>query len=447
MYGDLSKEIKDVAKALIDKAVAEKVSEKAGDAAYKQLELNAQLIKAKKNLANAEENYLKAARSSSGAGVEPALLAIDRAKAGLQGVRDRIIQNQKELSTLQNILNKTTKSEISQKGNEAEMKAAAAAEKARLAELKRAQAEREREAEKQRKKDLEEQAKYNQSVLDGQNELAALSAFAKSEEYNSQKQQRQQSLDEATAQIQAHEDFLANVGKTEADKKAAQDQASYSARLAQLKTFLDQKLITQQEYDALVFEAAKNTNAVLKQFDADVYALVTGSISDTFGQLGTVIGEALATGGNVLNSMGSALLQGLGKFISEMGGLLIQYGTMAVIKGKLDTAIAVGGPVAIAAGLGAIAVGVALKAIGGAIAAKAKGGSGAAVGGSGASGQRGSVSTGADISSPTSSVSSGGTFNNSGGTVVFEIAGQKLIGVLNNTTQGNLRLGGSGLAG
>lgn len=294
---------------------------------------------------------------------------------------------------------------------------------------------------------LKQEEEYNKSVLDGQNKLATLSAFAKSEEYNNQKQQRQQALDEATAQIQAHEDFLANVGKTEESKKAAQEQAAYSARLAQLKTFLAQKLITQQEFDALVFEAAKNTNAVLKQFDADVYSLVTGSIADTFGQLGTVIGDALATGGNVLNAIGSTLLQGLGKFISEMGGLLIQYGTMAVIKGKLDTAIAVGGPVAIAAGLGAIAVGVALKAIGGAIAAKAKGGAGGGAVAGGGTGQRGGVSSGADVSSPTSSVSSGGSFSNSGGTVVFEIAGQKLIGVLNNTTQANLRLGGSGLAG
>jgi hypothetical protein len=292
---------------------------------------------------------------------------------------------------------------------------------------------------------LKQEETYNKSVLDGQNKLAALSAFAKSEQYNNEKQQRQQALDQAAADIQAHEDFLANVGKTESDKKTAQDQAAYSARLAQLKAFLNQKLITQQEYDALAFEAAKNTSALLQQFNDDAYNLVTGSLTDTFGQLGTVIGEALATGGNVLNSMGSALLAGLGKFISEMGGLLIQYGTMAVIKGKLDTAIAVGGPVAIAAGLGAIAVGVALKAIGGAIASKAKGGSGAGAGAGG--GQRGSISTGADVSSPTSSVSSGGTFNNSGGTVVFEIAGQKLIGVLNNTLQGNLRLGGSGLAG
>jgi ComEC/Rec2-related protein len=57
MYGDLSKEIGGVAKALIAKGVAEKISEKAGDALYKQYQINARLIKAKEDLAIAEKNY------------------------------------------------------------------------------------------------------------------------------------------------------------------------------------------------------------------------------------------------------------------------------------------------------------------------------------------------------------------------------------------------------
>lgn len=178
------------------------------------------------------------------------------------------------------------------------------------------------------------------------------------------------------------------------------------------------------------------TMELMYNFSNDLNALVNDSLTSTFENLGTSIGEALATGGNVFSAIGNTLLQGISSFLSEMGGMLIKYGTLAVIKGKLDLAIASGGPISIGAGLAAIAVGVALKAIGGAIGARAKGG--VSGGGGGAS-----TSTGSGANN-TSTTSGGlGFSTQSGGqSVVFEIAGTSLIGVLNNTTERNLRIGG-----
>ena len=116
-----------------------------------------------------------------------------------------------------------------------------------------------------------------------------------------------------------------------------------------------------------------------------------------------------------------------------MGGLLIKYGTLAVLKGKLDLAILAGGPVSIAAGIAAIAVGVALKAAGAAIGNAARGGS---------TGGGGGGSTGRDYTSPASSVSTGGGSGFTNGSVVFEISGTSLIGVLSNSLDKNSRLGG-----
>lgn len=166
------------------------------------------------------------------------------------------------------------------------------------------------------------------------------------------------------------------------------------------------------------------------EFNENFSSFVNDSIASTFGNLGTVIGDALASGQNVFSAIGSSLLQSLSSFLSDMGDLLIKYGILAVAKGKLDLAILTGGPVSIGAGLAAIAVGVLLKAASGALGAKAKGG-------------QTSTSTGSTANNTsTTSGSTGGWSGGSNGTVVFEIAGTSLIGVLNNTTARNLRIGG-----
>jgi hypothetical protein len=185
------------------------------------------------------------------------------------------------------------------------------------------------------------------------------------------------------------------------------------------------------EWNSKVQAGLTTAEKALLDFNYAAAELINNSVANTFSDLGTVIGEALATGGNVLSAIGTTLLQSLGKFLSDMGGMLIQYGTLAVVKGKLDLAIAAGGPISIGAGLAAIAVGVALKAIGGAIGTKAK------------SGGSTSTSTGSDANNRSfSSGSFSSSTSSGGGTVVFEIAGQKLIGVLSNTLNANKRLGG-----
>jgi hypothetical protein len=195
--------------------------------------------------------------------------------------------------------------------------------------------------------------------------------------------------------------------------------------------FEDRTRTAFQNATGIVKEQTDLMKQVLIDFDAATNDLITNSIANTFSNLGSAIGEALANGGNVLLAIGTSIIQAFAGFLSDMGDLLIKYGTLAVLKGKLDLAIAAGGPVSIGAGIAAIAVGVALKAAGGAIGSFAT--SGGRSGGGGGSGANNSSFTSSGFSSR----------GDGGGTVVFEIAGQKLIGVLNNTLNSNKRLGGT----
>lgn len=193
--------------------------------------------------------------------------------------------------------------------------------------------------------------------------------------------------------------------------------------------FEDRTRTAFQNATGIVKEQTDLMKQVLIDFDASVNELITNSIANTFSNLGSAIGDALATGGDVLSAIGTTIIQAFAGFLSDMGDLLIKYGTLAIVKGKLDLAIAAGGPISIGAGIAAIAVGVALKAAAGALGSFASSG-----------GNKGGGGAGANNQSFSSSGFSGG---GGGGTVVFEISGQKLIGVLSNTINANKRLGGT----
>lgn len=174
----------------------------------------------------------------------------------------------------------------------------------------------------------------------------------------------------------------------------------------------------------------------LQQFNKKMNDIIQGGIVDTLTGLSEAIGEAFATGGNVVAAVGKSLL-------STLGGVLVELGKMAITTGvgilAIQTSLKSLNPYV------AIAAGAALIALGGAVKGSVKGLGGSDGGGGAFSGSAGgSYNTGASYTSPASSVSNTGSSSSfRSGTVVFEISGQSLIGVLSNTLDANSRLGGS----
>lgn len=168
----------------------------------------------------------------------------------------------------------------------------------------------------------------------------------------------------------------------------------------------------------------------MQAFNDSANSLIKGAITDTFVSLGDSIGNALNGAGTGIESAGGAVLGILGNFMSEYGKLMISTGVGLVIA---DMALKSGNPYAMIAG------GVALVAVGAAFSSKSK-----SMQSSGTTGG-GSVSKNSGGSQQSSTSNYGGSSSgmSSGGTVVFEISGNKLIGVLKNTLDSNSRLGGS----
>ena len=189
------------------------------------------------------------------------------------------------------------------------------------------------------------------------------------------------------------------------------------------------------EWNAKVQAGLTTAEQALLDFNNSVNDLINNSIGATFSNLGTLIGEALATGGDVLSAIGGGLIQALGSFLGQLGDKLITYGLLLAGFGKAEAAFQSGTPpVKIGAGIAMVALGIAAKAAGALV---------SSAGSKGLNGGSASTSTGSDANNRSfSSGSFSSSASSGGGTVVFEIAGQKLIGVLSNTLNANKRLGG-----
>jgi len=169
---------------------------------------------------------------------------------------------------------------------------------------------------------------------------------------------------------------------------------------------------------------------VLQKFNKSMSDIINNGIVDTLSGLADALGEAFTTGGNVITAVGRSLLSTLGGVLSELGKMAITTGIGIL---AIQTSLKTLNPYV------AIAAGAALVALGSAVKGSVKG-----LGGSMSSGgSSGGLSTGASYSSPASSSSFSSGSSSNGGTVVFEISGTSLLGVLNNTLDRNNRLGGS----
>ena len=177
---------------------------------------------------------------------------------------------------------------------------------------------------------------------------------------------------------------------------------------------------------------AERIRQELLKLNEEAKSIIQGSLVSTFQGIGEALGNAFASGLSVIRDLGSAVLGGLGSLLSAMGDKLIQLGTAAVLAG---TVVKLFGKISgIGAGLAAIAGGVILKGIGSGL-------SSAARSSSGTSGGASSNTSTFQPSSGSSGFSGSGGFGS--GTVVFEIQGTKLVGVLSNTLRRNRNLGGS----
>lgn len=154
-------------------------------------------------------------------------------------------------------------------------------------------------------------------------------------------------------------------------------------------------------------------------------------LADLIGGAFEDIGRSIADGGNVMENMALGAIRAMGGIMQQFGKAMIAFGTAKI---ALDALFS--NPfTAIAAGAGLVALGALISQTSANTQRQLQGvGTGGGVGG-------GSIQTGTGGNYQPQQVNTG-NYQAGEQRVVFEIAGQKLIGVLSNTLNRNKRLGG-----
>lgn len=161
----------------------------------------------------------------------------------------------------------------------------------------------------------------------------------------------------------------------------------------------------------------KQVKSNLEALTLDLGALVSSAITD----MASSVGEALATGGNIIDAIGQTLIKTLGNLAKSVGQQMIAFGTAALaLKALMKNPFL------------AIAAGAALVALGSAATAAI----GKQVSSVGTGGYQGSQVSSTYNQSPT--YQPRGAYEDK---VVFEISGDKLKGVLDRVENKNKRRG------
>jgi hypothetical protein len=164
----------------------------------------------------------------------------------------------------------------------------------------------------------------------------------------------------------------------------------------------------------------------LNEFAEAANSIIADKLVGAFSGIGQAIGNALVSGGNLIDSLGSTLLASIGGLVTQLGEAAIAVGVgMLAIQASFTSPFA-----AIAAGVALVAIGTAINSAKGSVGSIGSGGGASSSSGGGVSSSSGFTSSSSQVFQ---------------GRVVFEIAGSKLVGVLNNENRQNNRIGDGGL--